>query len=384
MKINQAIDSFFSEFQFPLESQNTRRTYKTALTKFIIYSKEANLLLKDLTSLDASIVSLFGAWLIAQGLSEYTQNIYESALRRALNFWRIKGWISFSSDVEKETRMAMRIKSKKGNFSGSSRVGRVPEDFGDRMAQIADSMPLPEKGRINRLNVLRAQALIHLLRATGLRIGDVCRFTKSDFRDAKSRGGYFTLPMQKTGTLAHCFLGEDAIHALDRYLKERSDTSPWMFIQHGRSGKVRPGTSQFFRSTVRGYGSKISPKTAWEIIRGIGRQAYGRKTTQFISPHAFRHWHAQSLIQAGARLEDVQSILGHANPVITKQIYAPEPDLSRISEKERIIQKTRAKKKIPRRQWELARDRSRMKKALGWLTGIEPATAGSTVQRSAN
>jgi integrase len=177
--------------------------------------------------------------------------------------------------------------------------------------------------------------------------GDVCRFTKSDFRDAKSRGGYFTLPMQKTGTLAHCFLGEEAIHVLDRYLKERADSSPWIFVQHGRSGKVRPGTPQFFRSTVRGYGSKISTKTAWEIVRGIGLQAYGRQTTQFISPHAFRHWHAQSLIRAGARLEDVQSVLGHANPVITKQIYAPEPDLSRISEKERIIQKIRTKKKSP-------------------------------------
>jgi site-specific recombinase XerD len=194
---------------------------------------------------------------------------------------------------------------------------------------------------------MRAQALTHLLRATGLRIGDICRFTKSDLRNAKTRGGYFTLPMQKTGTLAHCFLGEDAIHVIDRYLKERADTSPWVFIQHGRTGKSRPGTPQFFRSTVKGYGSKISPKTAWEIIRGIGRQAYGRKTTQFISPHAFRHWHAQSLILAGARLEDVQSILGHANPVITKQIYAPEPDLSRISEKERMIQKSRRKKKNP-------------------------------------
>jgi len=58
----------------------------------------------------------------------------------------------------------------------------------------------------------------------------------------------------------------------------------------------------------------------------------------YISPHAFRHWHAQSLIRAGARLEDVQSVLGHANPVITKQIYAPEPDISRISEKEKIVQ----------------------------------------------
>jgi len=339
MKISPAIDSFFSEFQFPLESKNTRRTYKTALTKFLSYSKAFNLLSKDLSTIDPSIVSLFGAWLIAQGLTEYTQNIYESALRRALNYWRIKGWITFSSDTEKETRMAMRIKSKKGNFLVSSRVGRVPEDFGNRMAQVADALPLPEQGRLERLNVLRVRSLVHLLRATGLRIGDVCRFTKSDLRDAKTRGGYFTLPMQKTGTLAHCFLGEETVHILDSYLQERSDSSPWVFIQHGRTGKTRPGTPQFFRSTVRGYGSKISPKTAWELIRSIGLQAYGRKTTQFISPHAFRHWHAQSLIHAGARLEDVQSVLGHANPVITKQIYAPEPDLSRISEKERIIQK---------------------------------------------
>jgi site-specific recombinase XerD len=344
MNISDAIDVFFIEFQFPSESKNTRRTYKTALTKFLEYSNTSNLSSIDISSIDATIVSLFGAWLISKGLTEYTQNIYESALRRAINFWRIKGWISFSSDMEKETRTAMRIKSKKGNFTGSSRVGRVPEDFGNRMAEVVDSLPLPdEKFRQERLNLRRAQALIHLLRATGLRIGDVCRLTKSDIRNAKSRGGYFTLPMQKTGTLAHCFLGEEAIHALDGYLKERSDSSPWIFIQHGRAGKIRPGTPQFFRASVKGYGAKISPKTAWEIIRGIGVQAYGRKTTQFISPHAFRHWHAQSLIQAGARLEDVQSVLGHANPVITKQIYAPEPDLSRISEKERIIQKIRPK-----------------------------------------
>jgi site-specific recombinase XerD len=348
VNIPQAIEVFFSEFQFPSESKNTRRTYKTALIKFLEYSKTVNLLSKDLSTIDPSVVSLFGAWLIAQDLSEHTQNIYESALRRALNYWRIKGWIAFSSDIEKETRQAMRIKSKKRNFSGSSRVGRVPEDFGNRMAAVVDSLPLPdEKFRLQRLGLRRAQALVHLLRATGLRIGDVCRLTKSDLRNAKTRSGYFTLPMQKTGTLAHCFLGEEAIHAADRYLKERSDPSPWVFIQHGRTGKPRPGTPQFFRTAVKGYGSKISPKTAWEIIRGIGRQAYGRQTTQFISPHAFRHWHAQSLIQAGARLEDVQSVLGHANPVITKQIYAPEPDLSRISEKERIIQRVRPKEKNP-------------------------------------
>jgi site-specific recombinase XerD len=340
MIISEAVHVFFSEFHFPSESKNTKRTYKTALKKFLLFAKETRILKEEVSSLGPSIVNRFGVWLIAKGLTEYTQNIYESALRRAVNFWRIKGWITFSNDEEKETRVAMRIQSKKKHSIGSARVGRVPEDFGDKMASTADSAPLPTgKNRLGLLNLLRTRALVHFLRATGLRIGDACRFSKSDFLNAKAHAGYFTLQMQKTGSLAHCFLGESAIQAVDNYLKARSDSSPWIFIQHGRSGKPRTGTSLFFRTAVRGYGSKISPKTAWEIVRRIGRQAYGQKTTQFISPHAFRHWHAQSLIRAGAQLEDVQSVLGHSTPVITKQIYAPEPNLTRITETEKLIQK---------------------------------------------
>jgi site-specific recombinase XerD len=345
MKMDKAVDVFFSEFHFPLESKNTKRTYKTALRKFLVYAKETHLINEEVSVLDASIVNRFGVWIVENGMTEYTQNIYESALRRAVNFWRMKGWIGFSNDAEKETRRAMRIQSKKRHSSGSARVGRVPEDFGDRMANVIDSQPLPSGGnnRIALLKALRARALVHFLRATGLRIGDACRFTKSDFLAAKAHDGYFTLEMQKTGSLAHCLLGEPAMDAVDRYLKARSDSSPWIFIQHGRTAKPRSGTSLFFRTAVKGYGARISPKTAWEIIRRIGRQAYGGKTNQFISPHAFRHWHAQSLIRAGAQLEDVQSVLGHATPVITKQIYAPEPNLDRIADAEKLIQKKRTK-----------------------------------------
>jgi site-specific recombinase XerD len=336
--IQNAISVFFSEFYFPESSKNTKRTYKTALNKFLFYVHEMDWDHILVSSMKPSVISQYGAWLIRQGMAEPTQNIYESALRRAINFWRIKGWIGFSSEEEKAVRVAMRIQSKKKPSSLSSRVGRVPEDFGDKMLATAESQAtLVVSNRMARLNSLRSIALIHLLRATGLRIGDACRLTKSDIRNAASRDGYFTLPMQKTGSLAHCFLGGPALQAIESYLQERSDASPWIFIQHGRTGKVRSGTSQFFRTTRRGYGSYISTKTAWEIIRKVGKRAYG-KTNLYLSPHAFRHWHAQSLIRAGARLEDVQSVLGHANPVITKQIYAPEPDISRISEKEKLIQ----------------------------------------------
>jgi integrase len=128
------------------------------------------------------------------------------------------------------------------------------------------------------------------------------------------------------------------VEALRDYLAERADDSPWLFIQHGRAGTKRSGTPQTFRASSRGYGAKISTKTAWMIVHQVGRSIYPARNA-FLSPHAFRHWHAQTLIRAGARLEDVQSVLGHANPSITKQIYAPEPDLARIAELEKKIQR---------------------------------------------
>jgi site-specific recombinase XerD len=343
VNIRDAVSAFFSEFHFPESSGNTKRTYQTAMKNFLQYIHELEWDRKSVSSLSPSIISQYGAWVIHNGKTEPTQNIYESALRRAINFWRLKGWIEFTNEEEKAARVAMRIQSKKKPTSLSSRVGRVPEDFGDKMLSVAASeAQLSGVNRLSRLNSLRSIALIHLLRATGLRIGDACRLTKSDIRNASARDGYFTLSMQKTGSLAHCFLGGPALRAIEDYLQERSDSSPWIFIQHARTGKARPGTTQFFRTVRRGYGARISTKTAWEIIRKIGRRAYG-KTSLYLSPHAFRHWHAQSLIRAGARLEDVQSVLGHANPVITKQIYAPEPDISRISEKEKLIQETESK-----------------------------------------
>ena len=41
-----------------------------------------------------------------------------------------------------------------------------------------------------------------------------------------------------------------------------------------------------------------------------------------ISPHDFRHYRATQLLNDGARLEDVQAILGHAHIGTTRDVYA--------------------------------------------------------------
>jgi site-specific recombinase XerD len=341
--INDGIIAFFDEFYFPKESKNTKRLYKTAIKKFSTYLSEdfkkptASL---PIDSLPPSIVPAYLSWLDKNKMADHTVRIYSVAARRLLKYWRVKGWLHFSLEEEEENTSAMSIRSKReGSQLQSPRVARVPEDFGERMVKAVDDLVINDKSsHLERLNVLRTRALIYFLMATGLRVGDVCRLTKKEFHQMEAQGGYFSFRMEKTGGMAYCFLQPHILDAMRGYLGERSDESPWLFIQHGKSGICRKGTTQFFRSALRGYGAHISTKTAWVIVHQIGKSVYASPNA-FLSPHAFRHWHAQTLIRAGARLEDVQSVLGHANPTITKQIYAPEPDIQRIAEKEKLIQR---------------------------------------------
>jgi integrase len=343
--ISDGVDAFFQEFYFPKESKNTKRLYRTAIKKFCTFlgayyktSPESI----PIGNIPATIIPMYFAWLDRNQMAEHTVRIYAVAARRLLKYWRVKEWLTFSLEDEEENTSAMSIRAKrKGSVLYSPRVGRVPEDFGVRMVRAADALVLPDKPRLlDQLNLHRTRALIYFLMATGLRVGDACRITKTELSQIERQNGYFSFRMEKTGGLAHCFVQPHVVDVLKAYLAVRSDESPWLFIQHGRAGKKREATVLFFRDARRGYGARISTKTAWMIVHHIGLSVYPSPHA-FLSPHAFRHWHAQTLIRAGARLEDVQSVLGHANPTITKQIYAPEPDIRRIEEMERQVQQKR-------------------------------------------
>jgi site-specific recombinase XerD len=341
--VSDGVLSFFKEFYFPKDSKNTRRLYQTAISKFNIFLSEIFKLPAQkisISELPSSIIPTYLSWLDKNHMAEHTVRIYSVAARRLLKYWRVKGWLHFSLEEEEENTSAMSIHTKRDrSILQSPRVARVPDDFGERMVQATDALVISKgASHMEKLNILRARALINFLMATGLRVGDVCRLTKNELQQMEVQGGYFSFRMEKTGGMAHCFLQPHVLAIMRTYLEERADESPWLFIQHGRSGNQRKGTSAFFRSARRGYGAHISTKTAWVIVHQIGKSVY-TSPQAFLSPHAFRHWHAQSLIRAGARLEDVQSVLGHANPTITKQIYAPEPDLQRIAEKEKLIQR---------------------------------------------
>jgi integrase len=148
--------------------------------------------------------------------------------------------------------------------------------------------------------------------------------------------------MAKTRLAAHIVLGEETLAAIDEYLNERSDDSPWLFIQHGRTGtpsRKRDLSTEAYRRRRRGYGARLGPGSVRRIVVSLAKKAgYDPRRDQFVSTHAFRHWHAQRLIDLGASIDEVQSILGHARAQTTKDVYAPEPNVAQILKWEKEVQ----------------------------------------------
>jgi len=147
--------------------------------------------------------------------------------------------------------------------------------------------------------------------------------------------------MAKTGLTAHIVLGNAVLAAMDTYLKERNDVSPWVFIQHGRTGAPPRGkalSSESYRRRRRGYGARLSPGSIRSLVVDLALRAGYDPSQGFLSTHAFRHWHAQRLIDLGASIDQVQSILGHARAQTTKDVYAPEPNIPEILRWEEKIQ----------------------------------------------
>jgi integrase len=351
--ISEAIEIFSTEFQFEAGT-NTRRSYISALNTWRYYLKHSHIsvLKTDLSTLQPDVITRFSGWMREakpqsrsrktagrtgkDHFSPSTIRLYQQALLRALGFWRSRGWISFYAAEEVATRTSSTIRTRKKASAQNRRASRVPSDFGLRMVSAALRDPLPSSGpKYYLLDALRSRVLICILASTGLRISDARMLVRQHFEKAQSSNGLIRVSMRKTGELAYPVLSPNTLKVISMYLEERSDNSPYLLISHGRGplNKKKPVESR------TEYGEPLSYGTAYKIVKDIAALAYPKSSSKaFLSPHAFRHWHSQQLIDQGARLEDVQSILGHANPSTTKETYAPKPNIAGLINTELSLQ----------------------------------------------
>src|SRR3712207_5242163 len=89
----------------------------------------------------------------------------------------------------------------------------------------------------------------------------------------------------------------------------RGDRLAPLFLRHdlGRGKAPGPGGRRW----------RLSPKGVWDVVKRHAAAVGVRAST-----HDFRHAKASVMLNRGAKLSEVQDILGHASPETTKRIYA--------------------------------------------------------------
>lgn len=150
-----------------------------------------------------------------------------------------------------------------------------------------------------RLRAARMNCLLEVLYATGLRVSELVALPAS----AARRDQRMLIVRGKGGKERMVPLNGAARDAMADFLKlrkaEKREESKWLFPSFGQSGHL---TRQHFARDLKSLASAA----------GLSAKA--------VSPHVLRHAFASHLLQNGADLRAVQTLLGHAD-ISTTQIY---------------------------------------------------------------
>lgn len=146
---------------------------------------------------------------------------------------------------------------------------------------------------------LRDRAMLEFLYATGLRVSELCKVRVSD---VELDLGYVKV-IGKGNKHRLVPVGPPAIKAIEDYLGLARPV-----LLAGRS-------SPYLFVTARG--GALTRQAFWKLLRGHGKKA---GIFHNLTPHVLRHTFATHLLEGGADLRSVQTMLGHAD-ISTTQVY---------------------------------------------------------------
>lgn len=150
-----------------------------------------------------------------------------------------------------------------------------------------------------RATGLRNRAMLELLYAAGLRVSELCQIEISDLDGDQG----VVRVMGKGGKQRLVPFGETALEAIDAWLA------------NGRPSLLRGRASPYLFVTARG--TRLTRQGFWKALAQCGKKA---GIFRQLSPHVLRHSFATHLLEGGADLRAVQTMLGHAD-ISTTEIY---------------------------------------------------------------
>ena len=228
----------------------------------------------------------------AQGLSRATRARRLSAIRQFCRFALEEGW--------RDDDPAIRI-------SGPGRAQRLPRTLSRAEVQaMLDAVPRLGRSAAERS---RNAALIELIYATGMRVSELVTLPISACRGDPQ----LLLIRGKGGKERLVPLNDPARRALADWIAHRDQSPPdsplgrlvagkgarWLFPASGREGHMT-------RQAMNGLLRQLA------LAAGIDPSR--------VSPHVMRHAFATHLLEGGADLRVIQSLLGHAD-LGTTEIY---------------------------------------------------------------
>ena len=140
---------------------------------------------------------------------------------------------------------------------------------------------------------LRDHAMLELLYAGGLRVGEIVSLRQEDLNLDAGR----VLVRGKGDKERIVPIGEKAVKALRVY------------VERGRPSLVRGKMQRALFLSVRG--NPLTTQAVWLMVKSVNSHA---------SPHKLRHSMATHMVEHGADLRSVQTLLGHAD-IATTQVY---------------------------------------------------------------
>lgn len=170
----------------------------------------------------------------------------------------------------------------------------------DRLGAAAHNPDTAQGGVSAAALALRDHAILELLYAGGLRVGEIVALGEEDVHLDQARA-----QVRGKGDKERIVpLGRRAVESLEEYIKR------------GRPSLARAGMQRALFLSVRG--RALTRQWVWEMVRAASVRVDG--SVHRASPHMLRHSCATHMVEHGADLRSVQRLLGHAD-IATTQIY---------------------------------------------------------------
>ncbi|MEZ4302155.1 MAG: site-specific tyrosine recombinase XerD [Polyangiaceae bacterium] len=279
MDLGAWVDAYLSHLRVERAlAANTVEAYAHDLAKLCEHAEAERGEHADVTALDERLVSTYLVKLGEAGLGARSAARHLSAVR------------GFAKFLVRERALG----ADPCALIDRPRVGRrLPKVL--TTGDIGEILEAPEA---DTFRGLRDRAMVHVMYAAGLRVSELVGLKLGDLDLRKG----LVMPLGKGQKRRLVPLGEPALDALDAYLKERA-----------RHAKAQ-GTAVVFLSPR---GGALTRQAAWKMITRYARAVGISKPS---SPHKLRHSFATHLLEGGADLRSVQTLLGHAS-IATTEVY---------------------------------------------------------------